>query len=309
VNQASAIERRTIVSRAEWLAWRLQDVTASDIAPLFGLDPYGRSALSVWAEKVGLTLGIEDNPTLRRGRWGEAAVIEMLGEERPSWEIRRAKVYLRYPAIRLGATPDAFAHDPERPGPGVVQCKTVAERAFERHWIDGAPPLHNQIQTLTEMMLAGASWGIIAALVMDAYGGWEPVLYEMGRNEAAEAKIRARAVRFWTDLEAGLMPAIDPARDAETVAALYPRALSPEPVDLTGDNLLPARLAKREGLKGEVKAALAQIEGIETELKAKLGAHQAARVSGWKVTWKSEHHKEYVVPASERRVLRIKELT
>ena len=110
-----------------------------------------------------------DNDALRRGRWGEAAVLEMLADERPTWKVRRAKVYLRDRAIRLGATPDAEAVDPEREGLGIVQTKIIAESVYEREWTDGAPPLGIQLQTLTEMMLAGAAWGAIAALVVERY--------------------------------------------------------------------------------------------------------------------------------------------
>jgi predicted phage-related endonuclease len=300
-----AIERRPITSRAEWLAWRLVDVTASDVPALFGVDAFQRTALSVWAEKTGMTGGVADTPTLRRGRWGEAAVIEMLGEERPDLEIRRAKVYLRDPSIRIGATPDAGAIDPEREGMGVVQCKTVNERAFERYWIDGRPPLAYQLQLLTEMMLSTATWGVIAALIMDSGGGWEPLIYEVKRHPAAEARIRDAVVGFWSNLDAGLMPAVNPAEDAETVAAMFPKALKPAPVDLSGDNALAVELVERARLKAEIKVADKRCETIETGLKLKLGVNASALVPGWKVTWKNEHHKEYTVAAQDRRVLRI----
>ena len=173
IEKPSIIEKRPITSKAEWLEWRLQDVTASDVSCLFGVSPYGKTALSVWAEKQGLTEGLEDNDALRRGRWGEAAIIEMLADERPDWQIRRARVYLRDPAIRLGATPDAEAIDPERDGAGVIQCKMLAESVFEREWADG-PPLGHQLQTLTEMMLDRAAWGAIVALVVERFV-WTPV--------------------------------------------------------------------------------------------------------------------------------------
>ena len=155
-----AIERRPITSRAEWLEWRMQDVTASDVAALFGVHPYGRTALSVWAEKSGLTGGLADSAVLRRGRWAEPAVLAMLADERPTWIIRpRARSTLRDASIRLGATPDAVAIDPERPGVGLVQIKTVTERVYERDWTNDEPPIGYQLQALTEAMLAGASWG------------------------------------------------------------------------------------------------------------------------------------------------------
>jgi predicted phage-related endonuclease len=299
-----AIERRPITSRAEWLLWRLQDVTASDIGALFGVHPYRKSALSVWADKMGLTERTADSAVLQRGRWGEAAVIEMLADERPTWTVRRSKVYLRDPTIRLGATPDAEAIDPQRDGRGVVQCKIVAESVFERDWTNGAPPLGFQLQTLTEMMLEGAAWGAIAALIMTPYE-WPPVIFELGRHEAAEGRIRAAVSTFWANFEAGLAPALDPENDAETVKAMYPKAEVKAPLDLSGDNALPGQLETRARLARLVKGAEKDIAAIETSLKSRLGPHERATAPGWRISWKNEHHEAYSVGPSDRRVLRI----
>lgn len=301
-----AIERRAIVDRAQWLAWRMADVTASDVAALFGCHPYGKTRLSVWAEKQGLTGGLIDDAVLRRGRWGEAAVLEMLADERPAWQIRRPKVYLRDPTIRLGGTPDAEAIDPEREGVGVIQTKTLADSVFEREWTDG-PPLGHQLQTLAEMMLERASWGALAALVMDRYA-WRPVIFDLERHEAAEARIRAAVARFWSDFEAGLMPVLDPERDAETISAIYPKAAIKEPpLDLSGDNELRGMLTTRATLNRLTKDAAKQIERLETHVKAKLGLHERAIAPGWRISWRNEPRKGYVVEPSNPRVLRILE--
>jgi predicted phage-related endonuclease len=301
-----AIERRPIASRAEWLEWRTQDVTASDIAALFGVHPYGKTRLSLWADKSGLTEGLADSGVLTRGRWGEAAVIEMLRDEHPTWEIARAKVYLRDRTIRLGGTPDAEAIDPEREGVGVIQCKIVADSVFEREWADG-PPLGHQLQTLTEMMLDHAAWGVIAALVMERYA-WTPVIFPVERHEAAEARIRAAVATFWANFDAGLMPVLDPVHDAETIATIYPKAEIKEPaLDLSGDNELGGMLATRETLGRLAKDAKKQIETIETGVKAKLGLHERATIPGWRIAWKNEPRKGYVVESSNPRILRISE--
>lgn len=74
-NPDPAVERHAITSRHQWLELRKVDVTASDTPALCGVDRYG-TALRVWAEKTGLIAPAADSPTLRRGRWLEAAVIE-----------------------------------------------------------------------------------------------------------------------------------------------------------------------------------------------------------------------------------------
>jgi predicted phage-related endonuclease len=302
------IERRAITSREEWLQWRLADVTASDVSALFNCHPHRKSALSVWAEKSGLISGaLADDSVLRRGRWGEAAVLEMLRDERPTWQIVRPYIYLRDPSIRLGATPDAEAVDSERDGRGVVQCKIVAESVFEREWTNGAPPLGFQLQTLTEMMLAGASWGAIAALVMAPYE-WPPVIFELERHEAAESRIRAAVSQFWHNFALGLAPVLDSEKDAETIKAMYPRAeVKDPPLDLSGDNELPGQLMRRMRLQRLAKKAEQQVEAIETVIKSKMGANERAITPGWRIAWKNEHRKGHIVAPSDPRVFRVKE--
>jgi predicted phage-related endonuclease len=302
----STIERRPIIDRAQWLAWRMSDVTASDVAALFGCHPYGKTRLSLWAEKSGLLgEGMSDNDVLRRGRWAEGAIVEMLRDERPDWEVGRAKVYLRDPSIRWGATPDATANDPSRDGLGILQFKAVSESVYAREWTGGVPPLGHQLQTLSEMMLAGASWGAVVALVLERYA-WTPVIFDMQRNEAAEARIRAGVVQFWNDFDAGLMPTLDPENDAETVRAIYPRAeIKDPPLDLSGDNELPGMLQRRATLLALAKDTKQHIDLIETNVKAKLALHERAIVPGWRISWKNEPRKRYEVAPSNPRVLRI----
>jgi predicted phage-related endonuclease len=304
---SSTIERRAIATRSQWLEWRTHDITASDISALFGAHPYKKTRLSLWADKRGLTEGMEDSDVLRRGRWGESAVLAMLADERPDWTISIPKVYLRDRAIRLGGTPDAEAVDPERQGVGVVQCKIVAESVYEREWIGGAPPLGFQLQTLTEMHLDDASWGVIAALVMERYA-WRPVIFDLERNEAAEARIRAGVVQFWNDFDADLMPVLDAENDVETIKSLYPKAeIKAAPLDLSGDNEIRGMLERRATLTALAKDTKTHLDFIETSVKAKLGLHERAIAPGWRIKWANEPRREHMVAASNPRVLRITE--
>src|SRR5262245_42477416 len=99
------------MSRDQWLQLRQQDVTASDIAPVLGLHP-DRTIAKVWAEKTGLISPTPSSEFLEYRLSLEAAAIDWLQRKRPTWDIRRAGVYLRDPELRMGATPDAVATDP-----------------------------------------------------------------------------------------------------------------------------------------------------------------------------------------------------
>lgn len=294
------VERIAITDRSQWLALRSFDLTASDIGAAVGIDPY-KTPLALYAEKTGMLMAAPDSNIMRRGRWMEAAVLEALREEQPGWMVERCKVYLRDPALRLGATPDAVATTDD--GEIVnVQCKVVSKPTFERDWVDG-PPMHYVLQTLTEGLLQGTG-SYIAALVVDTYSA-DLKLFPVPRHGGAEARVMQIADEFWKNVENGVRPAADFKRDAETVAQLWPQSV-PDPVlDLTGDNYLPDLLVERGVIKQAIKDCEKRVGEIDTEIKAKLGEHEQASLPGWRVIWKTVNRPEFTTPASSYRALRV----
>src|SRR5262245_27911785 len=107
---AMQIEQHRIANREQWLAMRRQDITASDIPAICGKSQF-KSALQVWAEKAGIGPEPKENDVMRAGRLLEHTVIAYLQEQHKKWKIEKAGFYLRAPEHRLGATPDAIAHD------------------------------------------------------------------------------------------------------------------------------------------------------------------------------------------------------
>jgi putative phage-type endonuclease len=297
------VARFPITDRSTWLAWRTADLTASDIGAAVGLDPY-KSPLKLYAEKTGLLMPDGDNPSMRRGRWLEAAVLEAIRDQHPDWEVRPAKVYLRDEELRLGATPDAIAATDE-PGLTNIQCKVVARPAYERDWGEG-PPMNYQLQTLTEGMMLDAARSFVAALVIDTYTA-ELYLHRVPRHEGAEAKVRGIAAEFWANVAAGKRPAADYKQDAETVAAMFPQSVAEPVLDLAGDNALAVLLPHREVLKEMIAEDMKRLEAMNTEIKDKLGKAERATLPGWQISWKTEKRDGYTVAPSTRRVLRVTE--
>lgn len=297
------IERHTTPAGLRLHPLRASDLTASDIAASQGLDPF-KSALQLYAEKTGLIDGQSDNPMMQRGRWMEASVIAALIDQHPELRVKYPlDIYVRDAELRLGCTPDAVAELRGSLGLINVQCKVVARPAFDRDWSDG-PPIGYQLQTLCEGMLLDAAVSVIAALVIDAYSA-RLELFDVPRHEAAEAKVRAIATAFWENVRTGKRPAADYTRDAETVAAIFPTSEAEPVLDLAADNRLPELLAEREAAKASVKATSERLAAMDTEIKEKLGAHERASLPGWRVSWKTQHRKEQIIPASTFRVLRV----
>lgn len=283
-------------TREEWLERRKQDITASDVAAVFGLHPY-KTPLQLWADKTGVGIEVAENAAMRRGRWLEDAVIAACRDHHPDWDIVKPGIYVRAPSIRLGATPDAVAN-----GTINVQCKTVAASTF-KGWEDGAPT-HYQLQALTEAMLLGAERSILAVLVTSAFGA-EYHEYEIPRHPAAEAKIIEAVPDFWRKIEAGEQPKAEYGSDGELLQKLYAPDDQLPPLDLSSDNYLGALLEERDRLSRDKKEIDARLEVIKDEIVEKLAKHTVATLPGWKITNKLTHRKETIIKATSYSTLKI----
>ena len=286
---------------------RRQDITASRLGALFGVHPH-TTVLRLYAEKRGVEFPEqEDNAVMRRGRWLEPAVAKAVGEMRPEWKLESPNVYLRDPQIRLGATPDFFIHDPVR-GLGVLQCKTVAPSVYARDWHGGTEiPFWITLQALTEMMLADAAFGAVAALLVDPHM-MDVAILEVPRNPSAEHKIRVAVKQFWDAVSIGQEPEPDFGRDAEVIKAMTPRETPGKQIDFTGNNELPAMLEERAGLMDVIKRADERKDEIENEVKFLMAdAETANGLPDWRISYKIQKRAGYTVPPKEPRVLMIRD--
>jgi len=292
--------------RQEWLTWRSRDITASRAGALFGCDMPDKNltVLRLWAEHRGAEFHVKpENKFMRRGRKLERLVGEEVEELQPAWKIHPVGCYYRDADLRLGATPDFWVLGDPR-GRGVLQAKTAGGNVIASKWDGGrVPPDWILWQVRTEMLLTDAAFGAIA--VLDPFT-WDCHLIEVERDQLAEVALVAAVAEFWKHVAEGTEPPVDFARDAEAVKALTARAVPGEVRDLTGNNELPELLEQRARLMASIKVMESRCEAIETELKYLLGpAELATGLPGWRITYKTEHRKEYTVKARSGRVLRV----
>jgi predicted phage-related endonuclease len=297
------LERWPIASEAEWLSWRKKHVTASTVGALFGCHTYC-SALRLYMEKAGVELPAPASPVLRRGRLLESSVAAAVAEQRPSWQLEKCGHYYVDTDARLACTPDYLIHGDPR-GPGILQCKTSAPSTYKRDWTETAPPFWIVLQTLTEVMLTGAAFGVVAALVVDPFNLDCP-LYDIPRHPASEQRIRAAVAKFWDDFAAGREPGPDYGLDRDLIAMLAPKEAPGKTVNLFGDNEVMAALNERADLKDRIKRDEARCDVIEAMIMHKIGdAETVVGIPDFRVTWKTQHRKEYTVKGKDNRVLRI----
>jgi predicted phage-related endonuclease len=309
------IERISLTDdREQWLAERRKFIGASEVATVCGEGGYASAAM-LFAEKKGLRAPKQDSGPMRRGRRAEASTLDALLEERPSWKIKRAMLHLRDPELRLAATPDAFAACPDREDFGVVQCKAVSRKTFREEWLldsedrikdgEAIPPIAFRLQTLTEEMLSGCQWGLIATLICGEYD-WPLRIFDIPRDEVLENRIRFCVQRFWVDfLDRNIMPPLDFERDAELVKQLYPKDNNTT-IDLRSNNRALVALEEFTETSAAIKRMQKQERALKAELTAMLGEHSFGDLAdGRRLSWRLQHRKAYSVEATDYRVLRI----
>lgn len=308
------IEKHAIKSREQWLALRMQDLTASDIGAYLGMTPW-KSPAELIAEKRGLIPQQEnESRVMRRGRRDEYAILRIIAdEERPQWKVNENKVYVRAPEFRLGCTPDAIAIDDQVPGIGVIQCKSVASEVWRTRWLTdpddyNSPvniPLPYHLQTLTERMLSGATWAVLAVWVRSAYTE-DLKLLPVPADPTAEENLRNLALQFWEEVESGNTPRFDHKRDEKVIELFYPKETELDPPrDLSLDNEAIAMMREFCDVRTELNKLKDRKSELSAGLKAKLGTYAKATGGDYSMSWKTQSREEHLVDRWEGRVLRV----
>lgn len=300
------IERIPVTDEATWLALRKQFITASDMAALFGAHPFTTVA-EIVAHKRGLLPQQEDNTLMRRGRKLESVAASEVREQRETWTVKKADEFLVDRDLRLGATPDYYIVDRDRMTyRGILEIKVVSSNVFARDWSDELPPLHVLLQLQTQMLLDDSDFGAIGALIIGERE-FDCKIYDVPRHKPTEQKIIEAVKRFWADYDAGKTPEFDYARDKEAIRALYPQSIAGKHIDLSHDNRLYDLLQSRKTIAVELAAAEDKMEAVNNEMIAKIGDAESIQCGPWRVSYKLQIRKEYVVSATQYRVLRVKE--
>lgn len=137
-------------------------IGGTDIQHVLGLEPYG-CARRLWYQKTGATPDREFKLTgpIVAGKLMEDGVAEMV-KERTGWNIRRKRASANGHELQRV---DRAIVGHER-GPGVLEIKTVSDRAYWDWKRDGVP-LGYLMQVQWYMHVLGWTWACIAALNRD----------------------------------------------------------------------------------------------------------------------------------------------
>jgi predicted phage-related endonuclease len=297
--------------RETWLETRQKLVGASEVGCLLGVHDH-LTPLELWARKTGRSESVPETAAMRRGSRLEALTLNLLAEENPTWSIdpnpMPGKIYVDLSA-HMGATPDALALDPARPGRGNVQVKSVHPRIFRQKWMDEdgliTPPLWIAIQATAEAMLVGAEWSTVAALVVD--NGLELHTVDIPHIPGLADRLYQEVAEFWSYVERDEPPPADFARDLAVIKALNLAAApaSPPEINLDDDTELALALTLFHECAAELKDLSARQKMAEAMIRQKMGAHALACCGPFSIRHQRIDRKEYVVKATSYQKLTV----
>lgn len=290
--------RRRIHSREEWLGWREKNIGASDVAALFGQHPYV-TPLKLWAWHRGeAQRDTQDNAAMRRGRIFENAVLSAYGEEHPGTYLQAGEEYHEIPSLRLGATPDAWAHEAGGE-PELVQIKTVTPGKFENEWQDG-PTLAYLMQLQTEMLVCNARQGRLVVMVMD---GFNLPIHEYrypAMPEYHDGLVRM-IERFWSQVADGKQPDAL-AGDCDILQQLHPQHTPDSTIALGGMPRVRDAIERMHKAQNEMGRQKKVVEAAKAEICAALGNHERGVLPRWSISWQTV--RESFVPGYTRKAHR-----
>lgn len=260
-------------SEQEWLDWRKQDLTSTDIASLFDLSPYATKFETWHNKKSGESNAFDDNERMQAGRHIEPAIASLFCE-RFKLNAVPYKTYARDIEARLGSSFDYRINDAtasnnaeitrlfNKHGFGILEIKNVDFIAHRDKWTPDECPDHIEIQLQHQLELTDSNWGVIVALV----GGNKLWVYIRERDLAVGRAIRKAAAEFWATIEADTPPEPVFPDDADAVIAMYQYAEPGKVMDARENTELQELATEYQKLGREATA----IEDERKTIKAKL---------------------------------------
>lgn len=169
---------------------RLRNITATEMAALFGLNPYSSPA-KVLEQKLNPVAVVNNH--VRRGKLREPSVLEAFQLDL-GWQTERHESgTLELADSRIAATPDAYLRGRQ----AVVEAKSIMSRSFDK-WYE-AVPLNYHMQVHTQMLVTGLKEGYIGALEEGDPVDCEYrfVAWKIVPDETLIALMKQETTRFW----------------------------------------------------------------------------------------------------------------
>ena len=274
------------MTHEEWLNLRKSSIGGSDAGALVGMNQYS-SALTVYADKKGLSKDKETSEAMRLGTDLEAYVAERFAEKEGKKVRNDFFMYADDEYDFITANIDRRVVG-ENAG---LECKTMG--SFSGYNLeDGEIPSHYFCQCQHYMMVMKFDYMYLAILVLQR--GLYVIKIE--RDDEFIKQLRDAEIRFWTH---NILKSISPAPDGsdaaiDTLKEMYPDAIPNTEIAIPGlDHLVKDYKAYAE-LEKEYKEKKAKAQSL---ICARLGDNEVGVGNDYGCSWKKQS--KSTVPAAK----------
>lgn len=265
----------------QWLSWRAQGITASDIPIILGLSPY-KTPWMLWAEKVGIINppDLSKNPNVKRGialednarqvaeeRYGEV-LLPMCGEY-GGWRVLRASLD--------GICSKDIPHEFKCPSKSVWEDIDYDSEwsDVDKHGTESSTYKLYEAQVQAQCVVAGSPVG---RLFFYKENG-EDREYEVALTPERKEQILQAAKEFWNLVQTRQPPKVDPERDwfiPESEDDRFKWAVYAE--------AWRVQAYQAKSLKDQLRALETEQKATQRELIALMGPYMHADIGGVKVS-------------------------
>jgi putative phage-type endonuclease len=294
--------------RQAWLNDRKSIITASEVAAIMGVAP---GAARVWTDKKGWTtpvdLSINDPGFIEMGHALEPVIAELYAKK-TGRKIRRCQSLLRSKAYPwLGATLDYEIYEdkdgtPVYP-PAPLECKSTGNAD---NWPQkGEPSSKYQVQNQVQMLVTGASWGAISAVI------GQPFMHHKYQDFMFDRRFMAVVIQKTKEFFDSLQndePPVFPLDNSRSIKEAFDAVavMAGTAIKLPEESVLWAKeLARAEE---EKRIADRTINQIKNQISNAISQHEQGLMPDGSGSWlyKEETRSAYSVKESKTRVLKFK---
>jgi len=292
------IRIRIILAKIKGVAMNVRQkfIGSSDIAGVLGLSRW-TTPLKIWAEKTG-EIEPDDLSKNEYVEWGsrlEGVVAKKFADKNNCKLIAYKKRYMHKNFPYMTCELDRLIAGTDE----LVEIKTANAWKF-KEWSEGDEmPLEYILQVMFALGLSGRKVGHVAVLI----GGNKYIEKRIEFDKAMFDDMVDKARDFWENYVLENVPPVAIAADNDNMVNLYPNNINPDLIEVNEE--FESWVKMRQELSMHLGEMIDQKKDVEAKMKAFIGEFTGVETESYKVTWKKQLKKEYVVPASETRVLRV----
>lgn len=274
--------------RDQWLLKRREVITGTDLAALFGVDRYKRTAMDVWLDKTGRSEQKADSGALRFGRRFERPILEEYADAEgvalifaDSHNLMRSDKW-----GYIGATLDAQRVDDKSP----VDAKNLGYRSPE-FGPDGSDviPLAYMLQLMAQMMVTMTERAALAVL----FNRYEFARFPIKFDPIVAERIHERATLFMANyVQTDTPPPVDGSSSWTDWIGKHFRQQHKD--ILTATEVEHEFAVALHDTQKQSKVLEEEAEGLRNRLKLAIGEAGGMEGPDWRITWSQSKDKTKV---------------